>query len=223
MNTHNHYEGKNKNNEYNQGRKVITVDASTILENIKQSANGDHNLVVYFSLEEFEEIYIESCKDALLNRNEIFVLATYYQEVAYVKKKMRMAGIDVASYERDYTLVLTDSAIAYQSYATMNDDHNCDHDGNTINTYNIIMTYNQLKRHTEKLDKNGVTICGDLGPFILNNRLDDLVSYEKSLPARVVDAKVRMICCYHKDDFEVLTEEQRQKIITLHGNSFIIA
>lgn len=223
MNTHNHYQGKNKNNEYDQGRKVITADAATILQNIKQSVYGDHNLVVYFSLEEFEEIYVESCKEALTKRNEIFLLATYYQEVAYVKKKLRMAGIDVASYERDYTLVIMDSAIAYQRYASMNDDHNYNHEDNAINTYNIIMTYNQLKRHAEKLGKSGVTICGDLGPFILNNKLDDLLSYEKSLPARAVDAKVRMICCYHKDDFAVLTEEQREKIITFHGNSFIIA
>ena len=113
MNAHNDYRGKNKQNEYNRGTKVKATDAVTILENIKRSIYGEHDLLVYFSHDEFEEIFVQSCKDAIMNKNEIFLLATYYQDLAYVRKKLRMAGIDVTKYESIGALVIMDSETVY--------------------------------------------------------------------------------------------------------------
>ena len=231
MTVYDDFYDRNKKNEYNAGRNIITADAATILQNIKQSAFGDHNLVIYFSLEEFEEIYIESSIDALLNRNELFLLATYYQDVGYVRKKLRLAGIDIAKYERENILVITDSAIAYQRHTLTNDgdDNNNSYyndaatNGTDDTTYNIIKISSQLVRHAEKVNKNGVTILGDVGPFILKNKLDELIRYEESISPLIANAKVRLICCYHKDDFDRLTEEQRQKILAVHGKSFIVS
>ena len=229
MTVYDDFYDRNKKNEHNAERKIITADAITILQNIKQSIYGDHNLVVYFSLEEFEEIYIESSIDALLNRNEIFLLATYYQDLAYVRKKLRIAGIDAARYEWENILVITDSAIAYQrNRLTKDGDNNSYYNDAATNgidytTYNIIKTSSQLVRHAEKVGKNGVTIFGDVGAFILKNKVDELISYEESISPLIANAKVRLICCYHKDDFDRLTEEQRQKILAVHGKSFIVS
>jgi hypothetical protein len=225
MNSPNDYHGKNKQNEHNKGTKIKATDAITILENIKQSIYGEHDLLVYFCHGEFEEIFVQSCKDAIINKNEIFLLATYYQDLDYVRKKLRMAGIDVTKYESIGALVIMDSEIVYQPHIQKSNDNDnyYKNDAKEIeNTCNMIIITNQLIRHAEKTGKNGVTIFGDLGPFILNNNLDELIFYEQSIPAKIPNTKIRLICCYHKKDFIRLSEQQRQKILALHTNSFII-
>ena len=48
------------------------------------------------------------------------------------------------------------------------------------------MMANQVRVH----DKEGITILADLGIFVLNNRIGDLLSYELSMPPRF-DSNVR--------------------------------
>jgi hypothetical protein len=62
------------NNTY----RIVNADPATILKHIRDSDYGDHNLVVYPCLPQFEEFYSECCKDSILERNEIFVVSTHY-------------------------------------------------------------------------------------------------------------------------------------------------
>jgi hypothetical protein len=222
-----------ENKQHDRGTKINTLaDITTILENINQSSYDEHNLLVYFSHEEFEEFFVESCKDALINKNEIFLLVAYYQDLAYVRKKLRLAGIDITKYENNGTLVIMDSEIAYQIHMVKSDDNTINFGNgvneienkinNNNNKYNITMITNQLIRHAEKLGKNGIAIVVDIGPFILSNRIQELISGEQSLSANLTNVNIRMICCYHKKDFRKLSEEQRQKILEFHTHSFIV-
>jgi hypothetical protein len=201
MNIDNNFRG-DESNEHDGRAKLLTADADTIMRYIRQSDYRDHNLLVYYCLGEFEEIYIESCRDAIMNRNEIFILATYYQDAASVRKKLHREGIDTTRYESNGTLVLLDSEKAYR-HASLSEAF-------------------QLTRRAEQLGKNGVTVFGDLGPFILSKRLADLVSHEVSL-FNALTVKIRAFCCYHKDDFETLGQEQKQRILAVHSNNFITA
>ena len=195
------------NNRY----RIVNADSATILEHIIGSNYGDHNLRVYPCLPQFEEFYSECCKDSILEKNEIFVVVTHYQHVSAVRKKMYLAGIDAARYENDGVLVILDSEIAYPPTLEQNA------------TYNIttILTSILMKR-VQELDKKGITLLSDLGTFILNNRIADLISHELAVPTRV-DANMRFFCCYHKDDFNVLQEEQRKRIFGQHANNLIVS
>jgi hypothetical protein len=228
---HNKKKTENENKQHNRGTRINTaVDITTILENIKQSPYGEHDLLVYFSHEEFEEIFTEACKDAIINKNEIFLLVAYYQDLTYLRKKLRLAGIDVTKYENNGTLVIMDSETAYQIHTVKSENNssynniiNAREEDKNNNNYNITMTASQLARHAEKIGKNGVTIVGDVGPFILSNRIQELISYEQSISAKLKNtANVRLICCYHKKDFRKLSEEQQQKILAAHTDSFVI-
>jgi hypothetical protein len=102
-------------NKDNNAYRLANADPATILEHIKNSNYGDHNLVIYPGLKQFEEFYVECCKDSILDRNGIFVLVTHYQQDSVVRKKMNLlAGIDTARYERDGTLVILDSQMVYK-------------------------------------------------------------------------------------------------------------
>ena len=191
--------------------RIMNADPATILKYIKNSNYGDHNLVIYHRLEQFEEFYVECCKDSILNRNETIVVGTYYQPVSEVRNKLHLlGGIDTARYENNGTLVVLDSEAAYQP--------SVEHTGR----YDISMILTSLlTNHAQERDKKGITLLSDLGTFFLHKRIADLISHEVSVPRRI-DANIRSFCCYHKDDFSVLQEEQRKRILRHHWNNLFL-
>ena len=205
MNSATSYFGKD-NNQY----RIVNADPAAILKYIRDSDYKDHNLLVYPCLPQFEEFYSECCKDSILERNDIFVVVSHYQHVSVVRKKIYLTGFNAATYENDGSLVILDSEIAYQPASEQ------------TSTYNIIILTNILKKQVQERDKKGITLLSDLGTFILNNRIADLISYEQSLLA-TLNGNIRSFCCYHKDDFNLLQEEQRKRILSHHLNNFIVS
>jgi hypothetical protein len=192
---------------------MVNTDPTTILKYIKNSNYGDHNLVIYPRLEHFEEFYTECCKDSILYRNEIFIVATYYQPVSEVRKKLcLLAGLDTARYEKNGTLGILDSEMAYQPSTEQTRRYNI----------SIILTNLLIINHAQERNKKGITLLTDLGTFFLNKRIAELISHEVSVSSRI-DANIRAFCCYHKDDFNVLQEEQRKRILRHHSNNLILA
>jgi hypothetical protein len=193
--------------------RLVNADPATILKHIKNTNYGDHNLVIYPGLEQFEEFYIECCKDSILDRNGIFIVVTHYQHVSSVRKKMNLlAGIDTARYENDGTLIILDSEMAYQPSVEQNGRHNI-----------ISVLTSLLTKYSQEHDKKGITVVGDLGTFFLKKRIADLISHELSMLSRIIANNIRCFCCYHKADFSVLEEEQRKRIIRHHLNNLILA
>ena len=204
MKSHNGFSTGNKD-EY----RIVNADPVTALNTIKASNYGDHNLVVYPCMGQFEEFYVECCKDSLLERSEIFILVTYYQQVSTVRKKLHLSGIDAVRYENEGMLVILDSETAYQP--------NLEESAK----YNIIILTTMLTKQVRALDKKGITLLCDLGTFILNNRIADLLSHELSMPTRF-DSNIRPLCFYHNDDFNVLREEEKRRICSHHLNNLIV-
>lgn len=191
--------------------RTVNADPVTILNAIKASSYGSHNLVVYPCLGQFEELYIECCKDSILHRNEIFILLTFYQQVSAVRKKMQLAGINAERYENDGALMILDFETVYQPILEENERYSI------INILNSIMT-----KRVNVHDKRGITLFSDLGTLILNNRIGNLILYEQSMPLRF-DSRVRPFCMYHEDDFNFLQEEQRKRICSHHLNNLIVS
>jgi hypothetical protein len=190
---------------------IINADPATILEYIRSSNYGDHNLVIYPRLQQFEEFYIECCKDSILNRSEIIVVVTYYQPVSEVRKKLHLlGGIDTTRYENNGALVILDSEKAYQPSGEQTRRYN-------ISVILTSLSINQAQEH----DKKGITLLTDLGTFFLTKRIAELISHEVSVPSRI-DTNVRSFCCYHKDDFNVLQEGQRKTILHHHWNNLFL-
>jgi hypothetical protein len=204
MKTHNGFSTGN-NDEY----RIVNADPVTALNAIKTSNYGDHNLIVYPCIGQFEEFYVECCKDSLLERSEIFILVTYYQQVSAVRKKLHLSGIDAARYENEGTLVILDSETAYQTNLEES------------TKYNIFILTTMLTKQVRARDKKGITLLSDLGTFILNNRIADLLSHELSMPTRF-ESNIRPLCFYHNDDFNVLREEEKRRICSHHLNNLLV-
>ncbi len=203
-------DGTERYNDHDSMYTIFNADPEATLNYIKKSNYGEHNLIVYPCLGQFEELYREGCKNSILEKDEIFVVITHYQHVSAVRKKMNVAGIDTERYENEGKLLIVDSEIAYQTTPRQS------------SLYNIHDLVAASMKEIDTNDGKGVTLLTDLGTFILNNRIPDLVSYEASLP-RMLDLKVKAFCCYHKDDFNILRQEQMKTIFSRHSINLFIA
>jgi hypothetical protein len=123
---------------------------------------------------------------------------------------MYATGINATRYENDGTIVILDSETAYNPNLDKSEKFN-------INTLTSMMI-----KQVRARDRKGIALLSDLGTFILNNRIADLISYELSMHVRF-DSNVRPFCFYHKDDFNVLQEEERKRICCRHMNNLVVS
>ncbi|HYZ49944.1 MAG TPA: hypothetical protein VE593_03585, partial [Nitrososphaeraceae archaeon] len=72
-----------------------------------------------------------------------------------------------------------------------------------------------------KKAKNGVLVIADGGSFFHLNKKDKLIEHELSMPSQF-GANLKRFCVFHKQDFNVLTEEQKQKLINHHGQVLMV-
>lgn len=116
----------------------------------------------------------------------------------------------MARYENDGILLILDSEAAYLPASEEAGKYR-------INNLTEMMAP-QVRGH----HKEGVTILADLGIFVLKKRIADLLLYELSVPMRF-NSNIRPFCFYHKDDFNVLQEEERERICSHHLNNLIVS
>jgi hypothetical protein len=79
-----------------------------------------------------------------------------------------------------------------------------------------------MTKQVKVRDKKGITLFSDLGTFIPNNRIADLISYDYQCFWDSI-LMLGRFCFYHKDDFNVLQEERRKRICSHHLNSLIVS
>jgi hypothetical protein len=72
-----------------------------------------------------------------------------------------------------------------------------------------------------KRARNGVSVIADAGPFFHLHKRDRLIEHELSMPPRF-DINIKRFCVFHKQDFNILTEEQKQKLLNHDGQVLIV-
>ena len=176
-------------------------DEKTATEWLRNSKYGEHSMLVYSSLDEFREIYSDYCKIALQN-NEIVLLIPHYETIGSVREALK-EKIDVAKCEVDGMLTIVDTEQAFQK-------------SNDI--YNILLMINQLTKRAETLQKNGISMIADAGSFFLHENLAELVKHELSIPPEL-GVRCKALCCYHKNDFDSLSEQQKKALLDHHNRT----
>lgn len=156
------------------------------------------------------ELYAHYTKIQLEKNNEIVVLIPYYETCDMVRRTLTENGgnIDIQKYEKEDegSLIIIDSVKAYFGLGTKTDLNN--------------FIQNQVER-AEKIGKNGVSVVTDVDSFHLFEIVDKLVEYELALPS-TYDIRLKRFCVYDQNNFDKITEHQKQKLISHHGKSFVI-
>jgi hypothetical protein len=186
----------------NRGRPV-SGDSQMILQQLQDTKHGEHNILIYPDLDTLNEVMATHYKEALEDRNELALFVTHYQTIPYVRKKLLERGeLDIAKYEQEGSLVLYDSVKGYQT--------------SSQGVYSIMALINMLIERVKKLGKSGMFGMADMGSFFLFQRIEQLLSYELSLPSIWDNMKLRSFCMYHEGDFSRMTEQERQALIDHH-------
>lgn len=177
-----------------------------MLEKIRQSKFGEHNLILYEDYETLCNIRLEYCKTSLESLNDMVLLLSDNVSISNLFLGLKNTGLDVQKYRSEGSLVVVDSKKGYF--------------GLTNELVDLMIMINMLLRRLNKLGKTGLTIFSDKGLFFHYNRIDDLLKHEARLLLSFSSSKynnrMKIFCCYNMKDFEVLTEHQKQILIDNH-------
>jgi hypothetical protein len=164
------------------------------VEQINQSEYGAHHLVIYPDIRVLRQLYTKYVKKQLEDENKIVLMLPHYETTDNLRKIL-FATEEAKKYE--------DSFIAMDSLK------------GHFGLSNHMVFVNELVKRAENSSKNGVLVIADAGPFFHLNKRDKLMEHELSMPSQF-DINLKRLCVFHKQDFNRLTEEQRQKLVKHH-------
>ena len=150
-------------------------------------------------------LFTKYVKRQLEQENKTILVLPHYETTDSLKKTLLGDNFPAADNNNDMMKKYKDSLIVMNSIRGHfgSDDH--------------MVFVNNLVNRAE----NGVLIIADAGSFFHLNKKDKLVEHELSMPSQF-DTNLKRFCVFHKQDFNTLTEEQRQKLINHHGQVLIV-
>jgi len=177
--------------------------ANTILE----SSYGIHALIVYSESAILREFWSYYTKKSIEEKDELVCLAPFYDTIYSIKKTLSEGYMSIDTQkceEEEKSLIIIDSLQKYFG-----------RHGRVLPIESVLNANQALIEKSGKLNKNGVSILGDMGSFHSENQQQSLVEYELSLPIDF-GTVLKGICCYHQKDFNRLSDDQKEKINKQH-------
>jgi hypothetical protein len=170
------------------------------LEQINQSERGAHHLIIYPNQRVLRELYTRYVKTQLEDESKTVLVLPHYETTESLRNLLLDDSLptDTVKKYKD-SLIVMDSIKGHFGA----DDH--------------MAFVNKLVNCAE----NGVLVIADAGPFFHLHKKDKLVEHELSMPCRF-DVNLKRFCVFHKQDFNVLIEEQKQKLVNHHGQVLIV-
>jgi Cft2 family RNA processing exonuclease len=190
---------------------LITGSTKDILKQINQAEYGAHYLLIYSELMMLREIYSRYVKTQLEKNNEIVLILPHYETADNVRKvlsegffgKEKANGIDVRKYENDGSIIVIDSVKGH------------------FGSDDLTTFVKQLSEVAQSSGKNGVSMFTDAGSFFHLHKLQELIEHEMSMPSKF-DINLKRFCMFHRQDFRILADEQKQKLVKHHGKGLMI-
>jgi MEDS: MEthanogen/methylotroph, DcmR Sensory domain len=181
-----------------------------MLDKIKQSNFGEHNLILFEDYFTLNNILLEYCKTALESLNEMVILLPHNESVSNLFHGLKNIDLDVQKYKLQGSLVIVEAKKGYFSL--------------TNELVDIMIMIKMLLQRSNKLGKSGLTVFSDMGLFFNYNRIDDLIKHEAglflSLSSSIYSNKMKIFCYYNITDFERLTENQKQGLLNNHSRTW---
>jgi len=176
---------------------------------------GVHCLVIYSDLSVLRKFYSHYIPKQINDKEEIIQIMPFYETGESVRQvlykgynEMNTAktidgdeeGKEGKEQLKENSLLIIDSLRKYSGQKKAESIWN-DHE--------------EMVKYANGLGKNRVSSMGDMGSFLFEKRIEDLVNYELRLPRRF-EINLKGICLYHHKDFDKLSEDQKQTIINQH-------
>lgn len=187
----------------NQRREPINGKAQLMIQQLRDTKTGQHNILIYPDLQTLNEVMASHCRTAIEERIELALIVTHCQSIHHVREALSSGGLDVVHYEKEGSLIITDSVSEY---------HQTSSDG----VYAMTGLINMLFERVKQMGKNGVFVVADMCSFFLHEKIGDLLDYESGLPAGWNNMNLRAFCLYHEGDFESFGPEDMRLVLDHH-------
>jgi hypothetical protein len=187
-----------------ENSRILNYHIDEALDQINQSEYGAHHLIIYPNQRALRELCTRYVKTQIEDQNKIVLILPHYETVENLKSILLGDSFPAAD-DKDMRKKYEDSVIVLDSIKGHFDagDH---------------MAYvNELVNSAE----SGVLVIADAGAFFHLNKRDKLIEHELSMPSRF-NVNQKRFCVFHKQDFNTLAEEQRQKLLDHHGQVLVV-
>jgi hypothetical protein len=176
-------------------------------KSISEQNYGLHCLIIYSDLSKLRKFYSLYIPLQIKLKREIIRIHPFYETEESVRqllykgnKRINMDEIEIE--DEDKSLMIIDSLVMYG--------------GQQKDAESIWSSNKEIVNYANELGKKGVSIIGDIGSFLFENRIEELLNYELCLP-RQFEINLKGICLYHQKDFDRLSEYQKKTITNQHG------
>ena len=85
----------------------------------------------------------------------------------------------------------------------------------------IVCNKAELVESNTNWAKGGLAAVVDMGAFYHLRKIGEMITYEKSIPAKS-DTKSSLLCSYHAKDFDRLSVEQKQTLLDHHYRNLLV-
>ncbi|MGI0001329.1 MAG: MEDS domain-containing protein [Nitrososphaeraceae archaeon] len=167
------------------------MDAEDAAKNISESDYGIHCLLIYSDLTILRKFYTQYIPKQIEDKEEIIQIMPFYKTEHSVRQTLSKGyrGINMNKVENEEkTLIIKDS---FGKYSIRK------------NAESIWNANQEMVKYANGLGKKGISIIGDMGSFLFEKRMQDLIDYELCLPKRF-EVNPKGICLYHQKDFDRL-------------------
>lgn len=185
-----------------KSQDIVTKRVEDSVAEIERARKGEHNIFIYPSLEYFGKVYAQVCKTSLAD-DDIVVLLTYYEPVEEVFAKLSAAGIDVDAHRKKGNLIVADAVNEFFGKGK-----------------DLLLFLIKLERKVKELGKNCVFVMLSMSVFMLYEKEEEMLEYEGLLDLSET-RNWRVLCCYHKDDYEKLSEQLKEDLKARHNRRLI--
>jgi hypothetical protein len=181
---------------------IVLKRVEETLAEIQRARKGEHDIFIYPEMEYFRKVYPEVCKKRLAD-NDIVLFLTYYEPVDDVFARLAAAGIDVDEQRKKGNLIVAD---AVEEFFCQGKD--------------FLLFLVKLERKIKELGKNNVSVILSMSVFMLYDKEEDMLEYEGLLDMSET-RNWKVLCCYHKNDYEKLSEPLREDLKARHNRRLI--
>jgi hypothetical protein len=186
---------------------LISVDESIeslkvedMVKQLSEFPQGLHCLMIYPDIITLREFYTCYIKKQIEEKNRIVLFNPFYETVSSIRRAFSDShkAIDANQYERTESFIINDSLKEYFGQS------------------NPMDSKKKLIELANRKGKDGLSVIADMGPYFFKMEYDELLEYELSLPTSF-GKSMSGLCIYHHNDFNRLSEEQRQHLVEYHS------
>jgi hypothetical protein len=179
---------------------VQSLKVEDMVNHLSDLPHGLHCLIIYPDLMTLREFYTCYIRKQIEEKKKVVLFNPFYETDSSVRRAFSDSHkvIDVNKYEKTESLIINDSLKEYFGQS------------------NPMDSKQKLIELANRKGKDGLSVIADMGPYFFKMEYDELLEYELSLPTSF-GKSMSGLCIYHHNDFNRLSEEQRQHLVEYHS------